>query len=113
MPATRENRASRGEWVSFESQTTRNFRKRLISRGMAVAERIRLESSVENTWPGCSYPESTMHSGSQLTCSNLCPKISHLNEPSGRPFIESEHNFRELACQQDERAPQYEGDTIE
>jgi hypothetical protein len=37
----------------------------------------------------------------------------HLNGPSGRPFIESAHDLHELASQQDERAPQYEGDAIE
>jgi hypothetical protein len=76
-------------------------------------ERIGLKSSVENTWPRCSYPELTMHSGSQLTCSERYPQKSHLNGPSGRPFIESAHNLHELASQQDERAPQYEGDAIE
>jgi hypothetical protein len=49
-----------------------------------VNECIGLKSSVENTWPRCSYPGLTMHSGSQLTCSKLCPrKISHLNGPLG------------------------------
>jgi len=37
-------------------------------------ERIGLKSSVGNTWPRCSYPELTMHSGSELTCSELCPQ---------------------------------------
>ena len=40
-------------------------------------------------------------------------KISHLNGPSGRPFIESAHNLHELASHQNDRAPQYEGDAIE
>ena len=37
-------------------------------------ERFALKSSVENTWPRCSYPELTMHSGSQLACSEFCPQ---------------------------------------
>ena len=44
------------------------------------------------------------------------PKVNEciaLNGPSGRPFIESAHDLHELASQQDERAPQYEGDAIE
>ena len=40
-------------------------------------------------------------------------KISHLNGPSGRPFIESAHNLHELASHQNDRAPQYEGNAIE
>ena len=35
------------------------------------------------------------------------------NAWSGSPFIESAHDLHELASQQDERAPQYEGDAIE
>ena len=35
------------------------------------------------------------------------------NAWSGGPFIESAHDLHELASQQDERAPQYEGDAIE
>jgi hypothetical protein len=35
------------------------------------------------------------------------------NAWSGGPFIESAHELHELASQQDERAPQYEGDAIE
>jgi hypothetical protein len=31
----------------------------------------------------------------------------------GSPFIKSAHDLHELASQQDERAPQYEGDAIE
>jgi len=54
-----------------------------------------------------------MHSGSQLTCSERYPQKSHLNGPSGRPFIESAHNLHEFASQQDERAPQYERNAIE
>ena len=44
------------------------------------------------------------------------PKVNEciaLNGPSGRPFIESAHNLRELTSHQDERAPQYEGDATE
>ncbi len=44
------------------------------------------------------------------------PKVNEciaLNGPSGHPFIESAHDLQELASQQDERAPQYEGDAIE
>jgi hypothetical protein len=44
------------------------------------------------------------------------PKVNEciaLDGPSGHPFIESAHNLHELASQQDERAPQYEGDAIE
>jgi len=39
-----------------------------------VNECIGRKSSVENTWSRCSYPELTMHYGSQLTCSELCPQ---------------------------------------
>jgi len=35
------------------------------------------------------------------------------NAWSGGPFIKSAHDLHELASQQDERAPQYEGDAIE
>jgi len=35
------------------------------------------------------------------------------NAWSGGPFIKSAHHLHELASQQDERAPQYEGDAIE
>jgi hypothetical protein len=35
------------------------------------------------------------------------------NAWSGDPFIESAHDLHEIASQQDERAPQYEGDAIE
>ena len=35
------------------------------------------------------------------------------NAWSDSPFIESAHDLHELASQQDERAPQYEGDAIE
>ena len=35
------------------------------------------------------------------------------NAWSGSPLIESAHDLHELASQQDERAPQYEGDAIE
>ena len=72
-----------------------------------------LESSVENTWPRRSYPESTMPFGCQLSCSEHCPQNKFSPEPSGRPLIESAHDLHELASQQDERAPQYEGDAIE
>ena len=54
-----------------------------------------------------------MHSGSQLTCSELCPQNKSSQWPLGGPFIESAHDLHELASQQDERAPQYEGDAIE
>ena len=35
------------------------------------------------------------------------------NAWSGGPFIESAHDLHELASQQDDRAPQYEGDAVE
>jgi hypothetical protein len=35
------------------------------------------------------------------------------NAWSGGPFIESAQDLHELASQQDERAPQYEGDAVE
>ena len=44
------------------------------------------------------------------------PKVNEciaLNGPSDRPFIESAHNLHELASHQNDRAPQYEGNTIE
>ena len=66
-------------------------------------ECIGLESSVENTWPRRSYPESTMHFGCQLSFRSTVRK----------PIIESAHDLHELASQQDERAPQYEGNAIE
>ena len=43
----------------------------LIEQILSFETRIGLKSPVENTWPRCSYPELTMHSGSQLTCSEL------------------------------------------
>ena len=39
-----------------------------------VNECIGLKSSAKNTWPRCSYPELTMHSSSQLACSELILK---------------------------------------
>jgi hypothetical protein len=45
---------------------------------------------------------------SDLSCS-----LQLGNARSGGPFIESAHDLHELASQQDERAPQYEGDAIE
>ena len=54
-----------------------------------------------------------MHCGSQLTCSELCPQNKSSQWPLGGPFIESAHDFHELASQEDDRAPQYEGNEVE
>src|SRR5579859_1183387 len=45
--------------------------------------------------------------------SELCPQISHLNGPLGGPFIESANDLHEPTSQQDDRAPQYEGNAVE
>jgi hypothetical protein len=56
---------------------------------------------------------SRMPFGCQLSVSEHCPQNKFSPEPSGSPLIESAHDLHELASQQDERAPQYEGDAIE
>ena len=97
------------------NRNRRNVSKRLGAEALPLDfnECIALKSSVENTWPRCSYPELTMHSGSQLTCSELCPQNKPSQWPSGGPFIESAHEFHKLASQQNDRAAQYEGNAVE
>ena len=55
-------------WKSFASELREEWSE-------PVDERFGLKSSVENTLARCSYPELTMHSGSQLTCSSFVRKI--------------------------------------
>jgi len=45
-----------------------------------------------------------MHSGSQLTCSELCSQNKSSQWPLGGPFIESAHDLHEPTSQQDDDA---------
>jgi hypothetical protein len=80
---------------------------------LGVDERIALKSPVDSTRARCSYSELTMHSGSQLTCSELCSQNKSSQWPLGGPFIESAHDLHEPTSQQDDRAPQYEGNAVQ
>jgi hypothetical protein len=59
----------RGSWEEFWLHAKSPSIKSSASR---LETCLGLKSPVENTWPRCSYPELTMHSGSQLACSERC-----------------------------------------